>query len=69
MDSTKRFFQPNVEFEKFEMGKLFTKKANVTLIEKGTPITIDLKEALPFVQGLEKDFSINYIDELLRKYH
>ena len=45
------------------------KKANVTLIEKGTPMNIEIKEALPYVHDLKKDFSINYIDEVLRKYH
>ena len=45
------------------------KKANINLVEKGTTTTIELKEALPFIDALDKDFSINYIDELLRKYH
>lgn len=45
------------------------KKANINLVEKGTTTTIELKEALPFIHALDKDFSINYIDELLRKYH
>ena len=45
------------------------KTANLTLVEKGSSISIELKETKPYIQNTGKDFSINYIDKLLRKYH
>jgi len=49
--------------------KYLQKTANLTMIEKGSHISIEINETMSYIQNLSKDFSINYIEELLRKYH
>lgn len=49
--------------------KHLQKTANLTIIEKGSHISIEINKTMPYIENLSKDFSINYIDELLRKYH
>ncbi len=45
------------------------KTAILQMEPKGIPVEIDLGDVKEIVASLEKDFSINYIDQLLEKYH
>lgn len=51
-----------------EVEIYLTKKANYTLVDKGARYTIDVSKIEEMIHDLKKDFSINYLKSMLKKY-